>query len=468
MNNTENNTRGTSRLRAWILVGGTTAGLLITAIVWLNRVGEQAVPHLDNVQYMALDEYLLAEGNRFRRRDGSIQLGKVIFPIVPPAQPLPPPDSSGYVGPQECVECHREYYDSFIQTSHFHTSAIATPETVLGHFEPGRNELKSAHPRLTFRMLNQNERLVQRVLFTADGVTYSEDFPFDLVIGSGKVGQTYLYWNDQFLFQMHVSYLTSLDDWINSPGYIDGTADYARPTLAFCLECHTTHAQPVPRTINQYRRDSFNLGVTCERCHGPGEEHVAFHRQYPDMPAHGIVNPSNLPRQRALEVCQLCHGGLPESMLREPFHFRPGERLDEYYTFHYDAAPGGIHSNSQLPRLAQSKCFQRSESMTCIDCHNPHVFERGDFSLFSQRCQHCHSADSCKMHPSVDLTRLRENCIDCHMPAREMEDIIVMTGAEFRSPPMRDHFIRIAEEQTARVLQKWRNDDRPRQGTELP
>ncbi|RMF45120.1 MAG: hypothetical protein D6753_00960 [Planctomycetota bacterium] len=450
--------RNPRRLKRLLLVS-TLIGLgLIGVTQVLRRTGSPAGSEdkLTNVTYMEIDEYLLSEGNRFRRSDGSIDLCKVLLPIVPPPQPLPPPDQGGYLGPTVCAECHQDYFEGYQHTSHFHTSAIASRATVKGSFAPGENELTTACPNLKFHMLDVNGKLIQRVLLTSGRDTYAEDFPFGLATGSGKVGQTYLYWNEDHLYQMHVSYVESLGRWANSPGFIDGTADYARPILPLCLECHTTYAQAIPGTINQYRPDTMVLGVTCEKCHGPGEKHVEFHRQQEDAEPHHITNPANLPPERSMEICQLCHGGLPQEMIQPPFHFRPGQPLENFYRFDYNAEPAGIHSNSQLPRLRMSRCFTQSDAMTCVDCHDPHAFERGDLALFSARCMNCHAAQDCGLHDTVPPASLTSNCIDCHMPAREMEDIVIMTGSDAKNPPMRDHFIRVWPEVSREILEAWK------------
>ena len=51
----------------------------------------------------------------------------------------------------------------------------------------------------------------------------------DLITGSGMRGQTYLFWQGDRLFELPVSYWSDGHRWINSPGYIDGTADFSRP-----------------------------------------------------------------------------------------------------------------------------------------------------------------------------------------------------------------------------------------------
>jgi hypothetical protein len=51
-----------------------------------------------------------------------------------------------------------------------------------------------------------------------------------VVVGSGEKGQTYLYWNEDQLFQSPVSYWTR-PGWVDSPGYRDGFANFDRPII---------------------------------------------------------------------------------------------------------------------------------------------------------------------------------------------------------------------------------------------
>lgn len=439
-----------------LLVGVALAGFS----VWLRQRSDSIEPaqaSLPNVSLLEIGDYLVNHVAYLRDPQGNTKLDTVLMPIVPPQVPADSHgDAAGYVGPDTCAECHRDYYDGFVQTTHFKTSSLATRESVLGSFESGKNTLPSKSEKLRFEMLEKAGALVQKLDFTTEeGDVYSNEFPMDIVTGSGKVGQTYLYWQSESLYQLHASYLSAPDAWINSPGYLDGIADYARPTLPLCLECHTTYFQPVPNTINQYKKDNFVLGVTCEKCHGPGAEHVAFHRSNPEAEdGHGILNPNTLNAERALEMCQLCHGGAPTNILQEPFSYRPGNPLGEYYEFSQSDQLVGVHSNSQLPRLKQSKCFQQSDAMNCITCHNPHQFERGDMQLFSDRCIECHEPEQCGKFELLGEETLRQNCIDCHMPSRTMEDIVLMSGDDRHSPPMRDHFIKVWEEESAAFLEK--------------
>ncbi len=78
-----------------------------------------------------------------------------------------------------------------------------------------------------------------------DAISITERF--DLVIGSGRKGQTYLYWKEDQLFQLPVSYWTEVGSWVNSPGYGDRTLDFSRPVVPRCLECHASFFEPTVR-----------------------------------------------------------------------------------------------------------------------------------------------------------------------------------------------------------------------------
>ena len=88
----------------------------------------------------------------------------------------------------------------------------------------------------------------------------------DLVVGSSRKGQSYLYWKSDQLFELPVSYWTALRQWVNSPGYRDGFADFDRPIVPRCLECHATYFEAL-RPDNHYNQANFIVGIACEKCH---------------------------------------------------------------------------------------------------------------------------------------------------------------------------------------------------------
>ena len=233
------------------------------------------------------------------------------------------------------------------------------------------------------------------------------------------MAETYLYWHGDKLFQMNCTYLSTSDRWINSPGYIDGDAAYARPIPSpGCLECHATYVD-FREPPNRFTPSSLILGISCERCHGPGQEHVDYHLAHPnEKQSRHISVPSELSRQAQLDVCGQCHTGEKVPKEDAAFQFRPGDRLADHYDplEGHDESANSVHTSNQVARLALSRCFTQSE-LGCVDCHDPHKNERGQTALFSQRCLDCHESEHCGMSEQLG-ERLSENCIDCHMPRR--------------------------------------------------
>ena len=356
----------------------------------------------------------------------------------------------------QCVSCHKDYTDYF-KTAHHLTSRVATRDSIHGKFD---DVLKTAEPELFYRLESRNDGFFQTgVLGTPpDAVSISQRF--DLVIGSGRKGQTYLYWgeNDQ-LFQLPVSYWTALGSWVNSPGYGDRTLDFSRPVLPRCLECHASFFEPVNNgaVANRYRRTDYVLGVSCERCHGPGAQHIAlntFPKANPALQAspdatqqanakpaqQAIVNPAKLPRARQIDLCGLCHAGVGVSKLR-PFSFNAGDVLDNYIQFEKPKPdePLDVHGN-QLELLERSKCFQ-SSNMTCSTCHDVHQPQR-DPAYFSDKCLQCHKVQSCGLFPKRGRA-LAGKCVDCHLPNQDSNVIFSSHDRVRIVPKVRNHWIKV-------------------------
>lgn len=354
------------------------------------------------------------------------------------------PDASdpGYVGALACAECHAKEYEAFRQTAHNLSSRLASEETVLGRFTPGNNILKTRDPDVWFEMTDRNGSLYQTAAFKDSTGIHRLTAPMDIVIGSGKIAQTYLYWDGRQLYQLPVTYYTRGGRWINSPGYTDGQVNFTRPIRPRCLECHATYFEASSYDTNTYGK--YILGISCERCHGPGAAHLAYHAagstsSGPDP----IVNPGRLSRQRLFDVCDQCHAGAGDPV-DKPFSFRPGQPLAGYLRLASNSARSlqGVHSGGPLSRLSRSRCFQMSPEMTCLTCHNVHDMERGKLALFSARCLKCHQPHDCgvakKIGPSI-----RNNCIDCHMPQVREAAINMQMPGGVQLPWLRDHYIRI-------------------------
>jgi hypothetical protein len=148
-------------------------------------------------------------------------------------------------------------------------------ESIAGKITGGENILKRAIPTC-FRMDARAKGFYETALFWQPPNQKTRSERIDFVTGSGERGQTYLYWRGNQLFQSPVSYWTELKEWVNSPGFIDDTADFERPIVPRYLECHATYFARVSSATaeNVYRKSGCVLGISCVRCRGAGREHV--------------------------------------------------------------------------------------------------------------------------------------------------------------------------------------------------
>jgi hypothetical protein len=353
--------------------------------------------------------------------------------------------TSGYAGDAACRTCHQDKVDTYLSTAHHLTSQAADQNSILGKFSDGENILKTSNPELFYRMEKNQRGHFQTAVTGIPPDTTSRTERFDLVIGSGGKGQTYLYWKGEELFQLPVTYWTELGQWVNSPGYRDGFPDFNRRVLPRCLDCHASYFESLAPPLNHYRNTGFELGISCEKCHGAGREHVA--RQTSKDPAasvQSIVNPAKLSRDRQIDLCALCHAGIGE-LTGKPFTYIPGEPLDKYLALpHQDPNANIDVHGSQVELLKRSRCYQSSTAMTCSTCHNVHLSQH-DLAAFSERCLACHKVESCGVYLKLGR-EIASNCIDCHMPRQQTNLIVSDSNGRKVKPKVRNHWIKIYPE----------------------
>ncbi len=295
--------------------------------------------------------------------------------------------------------------------------------------------MQTFNPEITFLMDARNGGFYETAIHRRNGRVTKHSERIDLVIGSATKGQTYLFWKQNALFELPVSYWAQLKRWVNSPGYVDGSADFDRPVEPRCLECHATYVQPLTAALteNRYNRETFVLGISCERCHGPGNQHVAS--------TQSKLPPLTLSRDRQIDICAQCHGGAGEP-IAPAFSFTPGEPLSNYVKLQQAFATDRIdvHGN-QVNLLERSRCFQASPQMTCSTCHDVHKPER-PAADYSSRCLTCHQASQCGMFPKLG-NAITANCVDCHMPIQRSNTLVLDTDDQRLQANVRTHWIRI-------------------------
>jgi len=448
-----------------LIVGGTV--YFVTRTGEAVAVEEKSIQELENVVLFTDPDAYLGSSRMKRLATTEAGNGRVLFPkLSDEGSSAKEPEfvrQSGYLGPESCRECHADMYEGFVETAHYKTSSLANSDSLLGTFREGKATFSTSVKGLSYEVTREEEDYFQVVKVDREGEIYNHKERIDIVTGSGNHGQTHLYWKDDRLFELPVSWFTS-KGWVNSPGYRDGFANLARPIHAGCIACHATLFEEDQLSVNKFDRESIILGVTCEKCHGPGQEHVEYHQKNPDADeSKFITHPDKLPRERMNDICGQCHTGR-STLKKSMFGFRPGDDINDFKSFPEPLADGttdtgGVHSANQHPRLLKSRCYQETSSMNCATCHNPHRQEHGNSELFSKRCQECHKVQDCGEFEHSGQ-RIASNCIDCHMPKSKDSKTKMVVGKATVFPEIRDHYIRVQMDATKAVLDAWAEEEK--------
>lgn len=364
----------------------------------------------------------------------------------------PSPNSAGDTA---CVKCHETKTTSFHLSAHARTSALPSATSIKGNFQAGKNILSTVDPNASFRMEEKKDGYFETASITTPTKTFSRTERIDLVIGSGRKGQTYLYWNEALLFELPVSSWTSTGEWTNSPGYPDGTANFDRGVSDRCLECHTTSFKSLSPPRNRFSRSDMVLGITCQKCHGPSEEHVKRYSAAGTgarTTESALVNPGKFSRQQQMDLCSLCHAGVGKAVA-PPLSYQSGDSLNKSLII-APAAPGAHVDphGSQVQTLTQSRCYQSSQTLTCMTCHDVHTVQKKPAELAAS-CLVCHQVESCGKFSAVGQS-IAHKCIDCHMPLETTDKIVMRINGQRYQPQVRNHRIGIYPESSEAVSAK--------------
>jgi Flp pilus assembly protein TadD len=349
-----------------------------------------------------------------------------------------------YVGDQACASCHGQIADSY------HRHPMARDLSLVADLSDQEDLGTEAHNPFTkfgFELRVRRRGAEETHEVTARDAQGREVLRHEgavvFAIGSGTRGRSYVINRDGYLFQSPLSWFAQAQTWDLSPGFSRSLLA-GLPVEARCLFCHCNHAEPVPDTVNRYERPLQNASaIGCERCHGPGELHVARRERGddPDGPDDTIVNPARLPPALREAVCQQCHLTTRYRLVRrgrEPFAFRPGLPLQEYWSAFVKPArlADDYQSASRVEQMASSRCFQASQgALGCISCHDPHSrpSPAESVAFYRGRCLHCHEQKGCGVAPALRKEKSREDsCIVCHMPRSGSRKAVHVSDTDHR------------------------------------
>jgi Flp pilus assembly protein TadD len=320
--------------------------------------------------------------------------------------------NDGYVGSEACAKCHPAIYESYMRSAMAHASGPAADNLITGAFTHKQSGVRYAIYREGGKVYLSYERPGDPLVHGQRELLY--------YIGQGRRGRTYLFAEDGFVFESPVNWYADRKIWDMAPAYGGATEiPLNLPALTSCLNCHVSGVRaPIAGTENKYATPIFLYsGVTCERCHGPGGDHVR---------GGAIVNPAKLPAKLRDQVCMQCHlegNAAIERAGKHIYEYKPGADLSEFVVYFVltGNVPPGLRATSQFESLAQSVCKKKAgDAMSCLSCHDPHqtVLPEQRIAFYRAKCIACHGESFAVKHQ-----RKQGSCAACHMPASLSSDV---------------------------------------------
>ncbi|QGX99449.1 tetratricopeptide repeat protein [Roseovarius faecimaris] len=361
-------------------------------------------------------------------------------------------DVPGYVPDAICAECHADKAESFAEMGMARSFYRPHPDKVIENFSPDAF-FHEATNRLYGMAYRDGEYIFTRHSRAPDGSLIDGfSVKVDWIMGSGNHSRVYLYQTeDGALFQLPLAWYSQEGKWAMAPGFeFDRHLGVARDVPQRCMACHNAFADypegsgraQMPRL---YPKD-MPEGIGCQRCHGPGGEHVARALSGEgeiDALRAAIVHPGKLPRERLYSICYGCHMqptvavNSQVRLGRGHYSFRPGEDLRDFLAMidivdATRAQDERFDINHHPYRMEQSACFTQSQGqLGCLTCHDPHVKIKPEerAAHYRQACLSCHTLDPAGQpemqgtaeHPQVAA---QDDCTSCHMPERRTQDVV--------------------------------------------
>ncbi len=375
-----------------------------------------------------------------------------------------------YVGRAACAACHADEHEAWSGSHHDLAMQVPTARTVLGDF--GGVTLDWCGVTSTFtqrgdefivRTEGDDGELHDYTVAYTFGVTplqqYLVEFP------GGRYQTLPFCWDSRPADAGGQRWFHIYQDERIPPG--DGLfwTGRAQNWQIMCAECHSTHlVKNHDIETDSYATTWSEIDVSCEACHGPGREHVAWgesragrgvdpYEDDPDDPMglDVVLRRSTLPpweidpetgnakRERRpeddaeIDACARCHSR--RSQMRDEYvHGGPlldthrVALLEEHLYFPDGQIKGEVYVYGSF---VQSKMY--ASGVGCTDCHEPHSLSlRAEGNALCTRC-HLDTQYDVPEHHNHEQNGTGAACVACHMPERTYMVV----------DPRRDHSLRV-------------------------
>ncbi len=329
-----------------------------------------------------------------------------------------------FAGAKSCERCHQEIQHKWANARHSKMVQPATAQAVRGDFLKGAITLRG-----------QRYTLAKRAGAFYITESYlsgrSTEHRIDYTLGNRRIQHYLTTLPDGRIVVLPPSWDILRKQWFHNfdIGDPDESGDVeVQLWNKNCFSCHVSEEKKnFDSDQKTYRTEWKDFGINCERCHGPGSEHITSEAK---KPRQDIVVQTRLTPERNTMVCAQCHS------FRDIFiqgyqaggnyydHFVPilefAQPLDKDPAYWPDGRPRRFSTDAF--GFWQSQCFLKGGA-TCLNCHadahdtsiekSPQL--RPDAAAI---CTTCHSAigKNVTAHTHHGEKSTGSSCVECHMP----------------------------------------------------
>jgi predicted CXXCH cytochrome family protein len=401
---------------------------------------------------------------------------------LPPSALIQPAtlDRATYVGGQSCQRCHQDAYEAWTDSHHDQAMDVANSQTVLGDF----NNAQFTYAGTTSTFFKKDGKFFVNI-DGPDGELH--DYEIVYTFGVYPLQQYLILFPDGRYQVLSICWdsrpkAQGGQRWFHL--YPDEKIDYkdelhwTRPSQNWnfmCAECHVTNlSKNYDPQADLFKTRWSELGVSCEACHGPGSNHIAWADAFADSQtgqpykqdtkpgdqttldekAMGLTfnlketipggwvfdrDTGKYKRTRPLEsdiqieTCARCHSrrGVLDA------DYTHGKRLLDSHRPAF-LTEGLYHPDGQIQdevyvygSFIQSRMYNKG--VRCTDCHEPHSLKAR--AQGNKLCFQCHQSESfgTEKHHFHKTDSVGSKCVSCHMPTKNYMVV----------DPRLDHSIRI-------------------------
>ncbi len=330
-----------------------------------------------------------------------------------------------YVGSEACISCHADAAKTWAGSHHDHAMAAATQETVLGDF----NNVTVTSRGVSSRFFQQDGKYFANTE-GPDGA--SHDYEILYTFGVAPLQQYLVSFPNGRLQALRMAWDTQEQKWFDlypdtdiSPSEWLHWSRGAMNWNSMCADCHSTKLEKnFDLSTGEYHTTWEEINVSCESCHGPGQQHIEYVSETDyaktenPVPGHFLHLTSANSSIQQVNQCGRCHArrtlisesGVPEGdflnhyipeLLRDATYHADGQIQDEVYVF---------------GSFTQSKMYHNG--VKCTDCHDAHSLNlKYEKNLLCTQCHEPSTFDT-KEHHFHPMQTAGSECINCHMTGK--------------------------------------------------